>query len=881
MIGSKDSYAESSLPAEACAALPRTRGDAWAAGGLVGMAALLFRRHLLGQMLFLGNYDRLNSFLDVLELQVRGWRTHTFGAWDYSTLMGRNLFALPFTYPNILNYLVSLFPADRVLWVAGYVSIGLLCASALASYAFLRDLCRDRYAAFVGASLYEFCAMSTLNVGQNDMSFAVLIHIPLILLLLRGIRPGSLGPRFALLALVLGHLFIYCFLQEVAYAMLLTGLYAFFLSMQRRTSLPLVLASGATLVALIASFPRVYSVVREMGEVRRVVSPGFEMKNFDALYAWQNFKWFDVLRWFQDGIFGRYFSEMSALQNNVNITEGMLLYCGPLVPFLLIGAVAHWRGRWMGLFRAGQREALFFVSMGVLVIGVIMSKDVYHVFFVLFLRMDFTHTRFILAALLPLCGLIALMVARWRRENPLEAGSLSLNSALFVGAAGGALAMSLGIETLAARITGSRGFALTDSWGDFARQMGRLVSCAWSGAAFGVPPLKGQFLASMKLSVVAQVALYGALSVVGVVAVVFLGNKLKGARAAAFAVLACGNLLVIDAYRYADFQVNEEHAQTVRPFADGNSYMPLANEFVPPTDLQLAVVHRQLETDTYRSVLLAKDDPELPLYLAAHVGAFWNLRLVDGYSSGVPLRLGVLPWSTDVLGLRTITFARLGEGKLPWRLLAFLNVKYGIYVDLPFYKNVPSAHTAPGSTGPLGTKVLENPFKPVPREFFPDSVSSVRTMPEALAIFFPGSSKDPALNPVEASVVETPGTLALRENGGGEVRATYRGDEILLRVSPAPKERLLVLDELYHPDWHAYSGSSSLRVYPANVVMRGIFVPAGATELTLRFEPAGSMGRLALSCCAALAVAALMAALCGRYGPDSWFESAAASGQSV
>jgi hypothetical protein len=53
------------------------------------MAALLFRRHLLGQALFLGNFDRLNSFLNVLQVQVSGWQTHTFGAWDYSMFMGR------------------------------------------------------------------------------------------------------------------------------------------------------------------------------------------------------------------------------------------------------------------------------------------------------------------------------------------------------------------------------------------------------------------------------------------------------------------------------------------------------------------------------------------------------------------------------------------------------------------------------------------------------------------------------------------------------------------------------------------------------------------------------------------------------------------------
>jgi hypothetical protein len=464
------------------------------------------------------------------------------------------------------------------------------------------------------------------------------------------------------------------------------------------------------------------------------------------------------------------------------------------------------------------------------------------------------------------------MVGRWRQENSLRAGDGFLNVVLCAGAAGAAFAVSLGIEAWASKVTGSQVFELTNSWADFSHQLARLASSAWSGAAFAVPPPKGHFLAWMRTSLVVQVAVYAALSIAGAVTILLCGARLRRTRAAAFAVLACGNLLVVDAYRYAEFQVNDEHTQTVRPFADGNSYMARADEFAPPTESQMSAVHRQLESDQYRTVLLSRNDPELPLYLAAHIGAFWDLRLVEGYSSGVPLRLGALPWSTDVLGLRTMKFARLDEGDLPWRLLAFLNVKYGLYVDLPFYKNTPPGKGARASTVAFGTKILENPYDPVPRQFFPGSVSSVKTLSEAVAAFFPRAAKDPVLDPVEVSVVESSEPLELRENGGGDVRATYRGDEIRLSVSPAPRDRLLVLNELYHPDWHAYSGSQSLKVFAANVVMRGVLVPAGAEELTLRFEPVGSVGKLALSFCAALAMGALLAALCGRYGPSSWFK---------
>lgn len=853
---------------------PRAKGDICAVGALVALAALLFRQHLLGGALFLGNFDRLNSFLNTLQVNVRGWQSHTFGAWDESMFMGRNLFALPFTYPNVFNYIVALFPADRLFWAAGYVSFTFLCASAVASYYFLRDLCHDQYGAFVGATLYEFCALSTLKVSQNDMSFAVLIHIPLVLLLLRRARPENLSITFATLALILSHLLIFCFLQKVAYALLLFASYSIFLSTQRRSILPLALATSATVVAFIASFPRIYGVVREMHELRRVIAPDFDMKDFDALYKWQNFKSYDFLRWFQDGLFGRFYSEKVSLQNDLNITEGMLLYAGPLVPFLILGSIFHWRGRWMGLFRKGEREALFFAIIIVVAFAVVMSKRVYHIFFELFLRLDFTHTRIVIAALLPLCGLVALFISYWRQEFQMECNARYRKMLIFVFGVAGALVVSLGIESIGDHLGGSSAFELTDSCVDFSRQLRLLLAASLSGTAFVVPQPVGHYLAWMKASVVLQVLGYAVLAVVGAVgATVFALMRPKRSWVAAFLVFLCGDLLVIDAFRYADFQVNGAQVQTARPFADSNSYLAQPNEFIPPNRADIARLRERMESDDFRTVLLSRDDLQLPLHLAPHIGAFWNLRLVEGYSSGVPLRLGLLPWSTQVLGLRTMTFARMEEKQLPWRLLGFLNVKYGIYVNLPFYKDSPQGPIPHGILGVNWTRIVENPIRPVPREFFPRNTTSVTTMQRALSKIFPDHSLVPTMDPVATSVLESPVQLSLENRDGGEVHAKYEGDEILLTVDSSEKTRALVLNELYHPDWHAYVGAKALRVYPANVVMRAVLVPPDISKITLRFEPFCTFRRLGLFCTFAATFALLLAALCRRFGPDSWFPS--------
>jgi uncharacterized membrane protein YfhO len=49
--------------------------------------------------------------------------------------------------------------------------------------------------------------------------------------------------------------------------------------------------------------------------------------------------------------------------------------------------------------------------------------------------------------------------------------------------------------------------------------------------------------------------------------------------------------------------------------------------------------------------------------------------------------------------------------------------------------------------------------------------------------------------------------------------------------------RFLVLNDLYESNWKAYANNHELRIYPTNVVMRGIFLPPGATEINMQYRP--------------------------------------------
>ena len=59
----------------------------------------------------------------------------------------------------------------------------------------------------------------------------------------------------------------------------------------------------------------------------------------------------------------------------------------------------------------------------------------------------------------------------------------------------------------------------------------------------------------------------------------------------------------------------------------------------------------------------------------------------------------------------------------------------------------------------------------------------------------------------------------------------------MLRFAPASAPRFLVLNELYYPGWHAHAGDTELPILAANVVMRGVVVPAQASGVEFSYEP--------------------------------------------
>ena len=275
----------------------------------------MFRGHFFGRGLWIGNPDRLNSDLKVLTHYLSGLSSGHIDAWNEHEMMGYDSFVLPYTFPNPIVYLVALFGEENRLVTMGYVMIAMLASAGLAAYCFLRAGLPAGLPVLVGAVCYEFSSLSVLKVSQNSMSFAVFIMIPLLALAVRSIRRETASRRYLMLAVLLGAMLSLMFLQKAAYALMLVGAYAAWRSLSVRSWRPMVIFALALGTATLFSLPRVLGVATAMHEYARVVE-GWNLKDFDVLYAFQNIQPYQIYRWFDYAIFGHNPSETLALGTN-------------------------------------------------------------------------------------------------------------------------------------------------------------------------------------------------------------------------------------------------------------------------------------------------------------------------------------------------------------------------------------------------------------------------------------------------------------------------------------------------------------------------------------------------------------------------------------
>jgi hypothetical protein len=423
--------------------------------------------------------------------------------------------------------------------------------------------------------------------------------------------------------------------------------------------------------------------------------------------------------------------------------------------------------------------------------AVVVFKPALHLMYLLFLKIDFTHARFLIASLLPLTAFVALVLAD---VEPHDEGRTPIRLVVF-GAATAILLVVL-IE-LAVSAIGHRWVSIPVSLGS------------------GPVHLRPASLARIALSLVAWAVLW---------------RVLTGRQASRTTAICCyyalGFWLALHTTYLADRRVNASDTRTPdAPFYRGNFYVAQPSEFRPPSEAQVSAFHRVVEGRDYRAILLCSDRFSSG-FCAGHVPEFWQLRTVDGYYGlGVPTRIGQLPWEQGEHELRSIRFT---PGRaVSWPLLSLLNVKYAINVDDYVYRNI-------GRQAAHDSLVTENPVTPVPRAFFAQLVSGVGTPRQAIGRL---TTREGITDPSQHSFAE--GFSGERTfDVSGVIEVTGGGDRLKILMSPARSERFLVLNELFSPGWTAAIGSTTpARIYATNSFMRGLIVPANAVSVEMTFVP--------------------------------------------
>jgi len=796
---------------------------------LIMLPLLIFRHQIIGNLTWIGNPDRLNSHLKVLKFYSEGLASGRLNAWNEYEMMGYDSFTLPYTFPNILTFINHWLGVDNLYITAGYISIFLLILAGISAYYFINNLVQKKEFSLVGAICYQFSSLTILKVSQNDMSFAVFIIIPLLGIIIQRVKNINVSLNFICLASLIFLLLNFMFLQKVSYALFFIGTYALYRSILNRDWTPIFVLSLAFVTALMAAFPRIYGIVLALPQYARAVIDTHDLKIFADSYDWHHILPSEILRWFDDTIFGHYASQ-TALINSINMTEGFLLYTSAFVPFLILYGLFRYNGKWLMLPRSKINDVGYLFWFLIFTFGVIFFKPLQHLIFICYQRMDFTHARILIVGLLPLATLVSLILLDTYPRVTMTRTFIQMTITTILSAILAAIIVG-GIELLA-----NQGVGFTQWPPYFLQKINAsllnfrylklsneaLIRILLSGIAFllilyQVQIRHGRWQLRHKTN---EPSLAAIKRIIGRTEWV----KLFLHQALCFCI-------VFQILINANFQVNNHHTtDKSAAFASGNFHYSSRDDFMPPTNIDKNYLQDILENRDFRTILIC--DPIIAGgFCAGHVPGFWNLRTIDGYYGiGVPLRLAALPWYENV-SLRTISFQNSSD--LPWKVLSLLNVKYALLVNPTIYRNTLRSAKQGGALKSEDLSIIKNPEAVVPRIFFTSSVIPVKDIKTAVDHLF---QKNNLIDVTKESVVE--GIKKTQQYiSTGNIILDGKGDDLEIVVEKYSEDRFIILNDLYFPGWTAKIDGKYVPIFPANVSSRGLVVPAGADKIFLHYTP--------------------------------------------
>jgi hypothetical protein len=754
---------------------------------IIAAAAFTFRYPLFYGYRFLGNSDRWNQYLLFVQLHSDAIERGNFSAWTDNLLGGFDILAQPFSFFTPLNLIPPLLHTNDVVGVFAWVAFVIFATTLGLAYWVIEHFTQDRLASLTGAFIYTCSTYALLKLSQNDTTYLSVLVAPILFYLVHMATRQHRLRTAALIAGIAAICLYTAFLQEFSYVVLFLGGYAVFRALRGNPESLIAITCGVAIAVAIA-FPRLLVEYQTLTGTMRVDAGLPHDYGIPALF-----------RFFSRDIFGRSYAE-GLLGPQINLYEGDLLFAAVFASLLLVWILAD-RARHVEspLPSLRQPEVLFLVGYIVFVLATMHVGLVYRAVSLAYANLSFQHSRIGVSAILPVGLLSALYLRRRVRQT-------------------------FSVWTWAAVVAAS-GVVIAATVYDYE---------AWRG-----PILKflGQpdqsFIVCTGCIYVLDVGQFLAVDVIrfSLLAVLFVGLMISRRWLAADAVRT---ILIVGISFQAIWGASvwfsgPDTRDYGIPYEGNNLVLAPPGDFTHPTVGEIHQLKAQLDNDNYRSITICP--PEVILVDCSNpIGVEWDLRLLDGYLSGVPRRLASLPWARDQASLHQIRFD--SAATLPWRLLSLLNVRAAVVVT-------PALYTNAGAQLPSDLQIARNPGYVYPRAYFARTIESVSEADDIALTreFFGGCTGCDNTLPGRKPVDEVEGPVAGAFDDSGDISVTGRGDHLEVTFPPSSGQRFLVMDEVYANGWMATSAAGQeLTIYPTNVVLRGLVVPAGVGRITFQYH---------------------------------------------
>lgn len=212
-----------------------------------------------------------------------------------------------------------------------------------------------------------------------------------------------------------------------------------------------------------------------------------------------------------------------------------------------------------------------------------------------------------------------------------------------------------------------------------------------------------------------------------------------------------------------------------------------------------------LKDDSYFRIITLEDP-----FNNARPSYFFNS--IGGYHGAKMKRYQEL--TENVLGREIQSFIQKAqEGNFDWQGLKALNMLNTKYVVAGQAEN--AVFTNPEANGPA---------------WFPADIRNVTSDEEEIKLIsLIDTKKEATVNETEFGSVRT---------GSGSVAVTSQKPNVLKYSVEAAKAGLVVFSEIYYPKgWKAFVNGQETDIIRTNYLLRGISVPAGKSEVVMKFEP--------------------------------------------